>query len=138
MRKERGIKTWCWGRGLRRRRRADEFPCMLNGPFASVNERIRSTRFDSTFLDENHKRASLYGHSFFTFFKPNEIILMRHCECMTLNVSILMLLLVVTAVTVFQETSYYRVYRFVGWGCPVVITLIWAIVTALYYHPKSK
>ncbi|XP_015183635.1 PREDICTED: PDF receptor-like [Polistes dominula] len=41
-------------------------------------------------------------------------------------------------VTVFQETSYYRIYRFVGWGCPVVITLIWAIVTALYYHPKSK
>nr|KAF7432490.1 hypothetical protein H0235_005414 [Vespula pensylvanica] len=41
-------------------------------------------------------------------------------------------------VTVFQETSYYRMYRFVGWGFPVVITLIWAIVTALYYHPKSK
>ncbi|KAI4474814.1 hypothetical protein M0802_015432 [Mischocyttarus mexicanus] len=41
-------------------------------------------------------------------------------------------------VTVFQETSYYRMYRFVGWGCPVVITLIWAIVTAFYYHPKSK
>ncbi|KAG7212480.1 hypothetical protein KM043_012793 [Ampulex compressa] len=41
-------------------------------------------------------------------------------------------------VTVFQETSYYRMYRFVGWGCPVVMTLVWAIITALYYHPKSK
>lgn len=41
-------------------------------------------------------------------------------------------------VTVFQETSYYRMYRFVGWGCPVVITLVWAIITAFLYHPKSK
>ncbi|KAK2578007.1 hypothetical protein KPH14_008436 [Odynerus spinipes] len=41
-------------------------------------------------------------------------------------------------VTVFQETSYYRMYRFVGWGCPVVITLVWAIITAFFYHPKSK
>ncbi|KOX73369.1 PDF receptor [Melipona quadrifasciata] len=41
-------------------------------------------------------------------------------------------------VTVFQENSYYRIYRFVGWGCPVVMTLIWAIITAFYYHPKSN
>lgn len=41
-------------------------------------------------------------------------------------------------VTVFQETSYYRIYRFVGWGCPVLMTLIWAIIMAFYYHPKSK
>ncbi|OAD55965.1 PDF receptor [Eufriesea mexicana] len=41
-------------------------------------------------------------------------------------------------VTVFQENSYYRMYRFIGWGCPVMMTLIWAIITAFYYHPKSK
>ncbi|XP_020296268.1 PDF receptor isoform X2 [Pseudomyrmex gracilis] len=41
-------------------------------------------------------------------------------------------------VTVFQETSYYRIYRLVGWGCPVLMTLIWAVVMAFYYHPKSK
>ncbi|KAG5330229.1 PDFR protein, partial [Acromyrmex heyeri] len=41
-------------------------------------------------------------------------------------------------VTVFQETSYYRMYRFVGWGCPVLMTSAWAIVMAFYYHPKSK
>ncbi|XP_054016652.1 PDF receptor-like isoform X4 [Hylaeus anthracinus] len=41
-------------------------------------------------------------------------------------------------VTVFQETSYYRMYRFVGWGCPVLMTLAWAVVTAFYYHPKSS
>ncbi|XP_078043104.1 pigment-dispersing factor receptor [Augochlora pura] len=41
-------------------------------------------------------------------------------------------------VTVFQETSYYRMYRFVGWGCPVVMTLVWAVITAFYYHPRSK
>ncbi|KAF3428564.1 hypothetical protein E2986_12736 [Frieseomelitta varia] len=41
-------------------------------------------------------------------------------------------------VTVFQENSYYRIYRFVGWGCPVVMTLIWAIITAFCYHPRSK
>lgn len=41
-------------------------------------------------------------------------------------------------VTVFQETSYYRMYRFVGWGCPVLMTLAWAIIMAFYYHPKSK
>ncbi|KOC64353.1 PDF receptor [Habropoda laboriosa] len=41
-------------------------------------------------------------------------------------------------VTVFQENSYYRMYRFIGWGCPVMMTLVWAIITAFYYHPKSK
>ncbi|XP_014469715.1 PREDICTED: PDF receptor [Dinoponera quadriceps] len=41
-------------------------------------------------------------------------------------------------VTVFQETSYYRMYRLVGWGGPVLITLAWAVVMAFYYHPKSK
>ncbi|XP_071873917.1 pigment-dispersing factor receptor isoform X1 [Bombus fervidus] len=41
-------------------------------------------------------------------------------------------------VTVFQENSYYRMYRFIGWGCPVIMTLVWAIITAFYYHPKSK
>ncbi|XP_066602041.1 PDF receptor [Prorops nasuta] len=41
-------------------------------------------------------------------------------------------------VTVFQENLYYRIYRFVGWGCPVIMTMTWAVVTALYYHPKSK
>ncbi|XP_011064805.1 PREDICTED: PDF receptor isoform X1 [Acromyrmex echinatior] len=41
-------------------------------------------------------------------------------------------------VTVFQETSYYRMYRFVGWGCPVLMTSAWVIVMAFYYHPKSK
>ncbi|XP_039302429.1 PDF receptor isoform X3 [Solenopsis invicta] len=41
-------------------------------------------------------------------------------------------------VTVFQETSYYRMYRFVGWGCPLLMTLAWAIIMAFYYHPKSK
>ncbi|XP_015592268.1 PDF receptor [Cephus cinctus] len=40
-------------------------------------------------------------------------------------------------VTVFQETSYYRMYRLVGWGYPVVMTLTWAIVTAVYYHPSK-
>ncbi|EZA55916.1 PDF receptor, partial [Ooceraea biroi] len=39
---------------------------------------------------------------------------------------------------IFQETSYYRMYRLVGWGCPVLITLAWVIVMAFYYHPKSK
>ncbi|XP_061933995.1 PDF receptor isoform X2 [Apis cerana] len=41
-------------------------------------------------------------------------------------------------ITVFQENSYYRMYRFIGWGCPVMMTLIWATITAFYYHPKSK
>lgn len=41
-------------------------------------------------------------------------------------------------VTIFQETSYYRIYRFVGWGCPVLVTSAWAVVMAFYYHPKSK
>ncbi|XP_029666741.1 PDF receptor isoform X1 [Formica exsecta] len=41
-------------------------------------------------------------------------------------------------VTVFQETSYYRIYRFIGWGCPALMTLVWAIIMAFYYHPKSK
>ncbi|XP_057318874.1 PDF receptor isoform X2 [Microplitis mediator] len=40
-------------------------------------------------------------------------------------------------VTVFQETSHYRVYRLVGWGLPVVMTLTWAIVTAVYYRPSK-
>ncbi|KAH0953400.1 hypothetical protein HN011_005870 [Eciton burchellii] len=44
----------------------------------------------------------------------------------------------IVTVTVFQETFYYRMYRFVGWGCPVLITLTWTIVMSLYYHPKSK
>ncbi|XP_032676531.1 PDF receptor isoform X2 [Odontomachus brunneus] len=44
----------------------------------------------------------------------------------------------IVTVTVFQETSYYRMYRFIGWGYPVLITLVWAIVMAFYYHPKSK
>ncbi|XP_043266612.1 PDF receptor isoform X2 [Venturia canescens] len=35
------------------------------------------------------------------------------------------------------ETSYYRVYRLVGWGLPVAMTLAWAIVTAVYYHPSK-
>ncbi|XP_046741752.1 PDF receptor [Diprion similis] len=43
----------------------------------------------------------------------------------------------VITVTIFQETSYYRMYRFVGWGCPVLMTLAWAIVTAFYYHPSK-
>ncbi|XP_063987370.1 PDF receptor-like isoform X2 [Diachasmimorpha longicaudata] len=38
-------------------------------------------------------------------------------------------------VTVFHETSYYRMYRLVGWGFPAVMTFAWAIVTAFYYHP---
>ncbi|XP_011307308.1 PDF receptor isoform X1 [Fopius arisanus] len=37
-------------------------------------------------------------------------------------------------VTVFHETSYYRMYRLVGWGFPAVMTFAWAIVTAFYYH----
>ncbi|XP_036148824.1 PDF receptor isoform X3 [Monomorium pharaonis] len=41
-------------------------------------------------------------------------------------------------VTVFQETSYYRMYRFIGWGCPLLMTSVWAVVMAFYYHPKSK
>lgn len=41
-------------------------------------------------------------------------------------------------VTIFQETSYYRIYRFIGWGCPVLMTLVWVIIMAFYYHPKSK
>ncbi|KAL0106508.1 hypothetical protein PUN28_016307 [Cardiocondyla obscurior] len=41
-------------------------------------------------------------------------------------------------VTVFQETSHYRIYRFVGWGCPVLMTSAWAFIMAFYYHPKSK
>ncbi|KAK0176478.1 hypothetical protein PV328_000610 [Microctonus aethiopoides] len=36
-------------------------------------------------------------------------------------------------VTVFQETTSYRMYRLIGWGLPVVMTMTWAIVTALYY-----
>ncbi|XP_012235254.1 PDF receptor isoform X2 [Linepithema humile] len=41
-------------------------------------------------------------------------------------------------VMVFEETSHYRMYQFIGWGCPVLMTLIWTIVMAFYYHPKSK
>ncbi|KAL6261223.1 hypothetical protein P5V15_008748 [Pogonomyrmex californicus] len=44
----------------------------------------------------------------------------------------------IVTVTVFQETSHYRIYRFVGWGCPVLMTSAWAIVMAFYYHPKSR
>ncbi|XP_034943280.1 PDF receptor [Chelonus insularis] len=40
-------------------------------------------------------------------------------------------------VTVFQETAYYRMYRLVGWGFPLIMTLAWAIVTAVYYHPTK-
>lgn len=40
-------------------------------------------------------------------------------------------------VTVFQETSYYRMYRLVGWGYPVLMTLTWAVVTAFYFHPSK-
>ncbi|XP_044580010.1 PDF receptor isoform X2 [Cotesia glomerata] len=40
-------------------------------------------------------------------------------------------------VTVFQETSHYRMYRLVGWGLPVVMTSTWAVVTAVYYHPSK-
>ncbi|XP_011501338.1 PREDICTED: PDF receptor [Ceratosolen solmsi marchali] len=40
-------------------------------------------------------------------------------------------------VTVFQESSHYRMYRLVGWGYPIIMTLTWATVTALYYHPSK-
>ncbi|XP_025602935.2 PDF receptor isoform X1 [Athalia rosae] len=43
----------------------------------------------------------------------------------------------VITVTVFQETSYYRTYRLVGWGYPVLMTLTWAVVTAFYYRPSK-
>ncbi|XP_048516350.1 PDF receptor isoform X3 [Athalia rosae] len=43
----------------------------------------------------------------------------------------------VITVTVFQETSYYRTYRLVGWGYPVLMTLTWAVVTAFYYRPSN-
>ncbi|EFN66652.1 PDF receptor [Camponotus floridanus] len=44
----------------------------------------------------------------------------------------------IVTVTIFQEASYYRIYRFIGWGCPVLMTLVWATIMAFYYHPKSK
>ncbi|XP_033223584.1 PDF receptor [Belonocnema kinseyi] len=43
----------------------------------------------------------------------------------------------IISVTVFQEASYYQVYRLVGWGPPAFLTLAWATVTAIYYHPSK-
>ncbi|KAL7292869.1 hypothetical protein TKK_0013542 [Trichogramma kaykai] len=40
-------------------------------------------------------------------------------------------------VTVFHETSHYRIYRLVGWGYPLVMTSLWAIITALYSNPSK-
>ncbi|KAF7993218.1 hypothetical protein HCN44_006278 [Aphidius gifuensis] len=40
-------------------------------------------------------------------------------------------------VSVFHQASYYRIYRLIGWGLPIVMTSGWALVTALNYHPSK-
>ncbi|XP_058806073.1 PDF receptor-like isoform X2 [Phymastichus coffea] len=40
-------------------------------------------------------------------------------------------------VTQMHETTHYKMYRIVGWGYPMIMTMTWAIVTALNYHPSK-
>ncbi|XP_077302140.1 pigment-dispersing factor receptor isoform X2 [Arctopsyche grandis] len=37
-------------------------------------------------------------------------------------------------VTVFQERQYYLLYYAMGWGFPVILTAIWAVINALHFE----
>nr|AWT50663.1 neuropeptide receptor [Diaphorina citri] len=39
-------------------------------------------------------------------------------------------------VTVFQDKSYYCIYKVVGWGIPLIMTGLWALVTAYYMREE--
>lgn len=38
----------------------------------------------------------------------------------------------VVTVTVFQERFPHKMYISLGWGCPIIMTVIWATATAKY------
>ncbi|XP_008472636.1 PDF receptor [Diaphorina citri] len=38
--------------------------------------------------------------------------------------------------TVFQDKSYYCIYKVVGWGIPLIMTGLWALVTAYYMREE--
>lgn len=39
-------------------------------------------------------------------------------------------------VTVFQDKSYYCMYKMIGWGIPLLMTALWAVVTAYYMREE--
>lgn len=44
----------------------------------------------------------------------------------------------VVTVTVFQGKFPHRIYAVIGWGGPILMTVIWASVTAIYVGPRQR
>lgn len=43
----------------------------------------------------------------------------------------------VVTVTVFQGRFPHKIHLIIGWGTPVIMTAIWAVVTAKYMESKE-